>query len=383
MNSKCRLCGQVLPESPLFKLAGMPSGAQYYPVPAEFAEDTGVDLRLHVCDFCELYQLDNEPVPYFRDVFRPSGFSRTMIDLRLKQFAELVQRFDLAGKKIFECGCGQGEFLTLWRDFPIEAHGIEHNAELVQLARAKGLVVQQGFVGSAEDMLEQGPFDAFTSFNFLEHQPDPNGMLRGINRNLTERGVGLITVPSLEYILDNNAYYELIVDHLLYFSRKSFTAILEKNGFRIVHFDETLEDTHCAFVVKEAPRDREKLGRCRTQLDIELASFVKKHREGGGRIAVWGASHQGFTILSSAAIASSMDFIIDSAPLKHGKFAPVSHLKIVPPDVLAAKEMAAIIVIAPNYAEEIFQTIRGKYHLRCPVAIIRKGALEVRFQEVN
>jgi len=239
--------------------------------------------------------------------------------------------------------------------------------------------VQQGFVGSCQDILEQGPFDAFTSFNFLEHQPDPNGMLQGIHRNLTESGAGLITVPSLEYILDNNAYYELIVDHLLYFSRKTFTSILQKNGFRVVQFDETIEDTHSAFVVKETPPDRESLNQCRIQIDSALASFVKQQGERNGRIAVWGASHQGFTLLSSAGIASSVDFIIDSAPFKHGKFSPVSHLEILPPDVLAAEKLAAIIIIAPNYAEEIFQIIRQKYHQHCPVAIIRRGRLETRY----
>ncbi|MDD5349094.1 MAG: class I SAM-dependent methyltransferase [Chthoniobacteraceae bacterium] len=378
MNKTCRLCGQALPPKPLFELAGMPSGAQYYPTPAEFTGDTGVHLRLFVCAACELYQLDSAAVSYYRDVIRPSGFSRTMIEFRRKQFAEMVQRFNLTGKKVFECGCGQGEFLALWNEFPVEAYGVEHHADLVQSARSKGLRVQQGFVGSGEDTLAQGPFDAFTSFNFLEHQPDPNGMLQGIYRNLAEGGAGLITVPSLEYILDNDAYYELIVDHLLYFSRKTFTSILQKNGFRVVQFDDTIEDTHCAFVVKETPPDRERLNRCRIRIDSALASFVKQQGEGGGRIAVWGASHQGFTLLSGAGIASSVDFIIDSAPFKHGKFAPVSHLEILPPDVLAAEKLAAIIVIAPNYAEEIFQIIRQKYHQHCPVAIVRRGRLETR-----
>ena len=356
----------------------MPSGAQYYPARSDFSEDKGINLRLFVCDTCELYQLDNEAVPYYRDVIRPSGASRTMSEFRRKQFAEMVQRFDLRGKRVFECGCGQGEFLGLWNEFSVQAFGIEHDPELVQLARSKELSVEQGFVGSENDILEQAPFDAFTSFNFLEHQPAPNEMLQGIYRNLAEHGVGLITVPSLEYILDNNAYYELIVDHLLYFSRKTFSSMLEKNGFRVVQFDETIEDTHCAFVIKETPPDREKLSRCRRELDEKLAAFVKQHQGSGGRIAVWGASHQGFTLLSSAGIASSVDFIIDSAPSKHGKFAPVSHLEILSPEILATEQMAAIVIIAPNYAEEIFQTIRGKYPQRCPVAIIRRGTLEER-----
>lgn len=362
----------------VFELPGMPAGAQFYPQPGEFGGDAGVTLRLHVCGSCDLYQLNNEPVPYFRDVIRPSGTSPMIIEFRRKQLAEMVQRFGLTGRKVFECGCGQGEFLSLWMDFPVEACGIEHHAGFVAQARSKSLTVHQGYVGSATDKVPHGPFDAFTSFNFLEHQPDPNGMLRGIWHNLTERGGGLITVPNFDYILENNAYYELIIDHLLYFSRQSFTAILERNGFQVVCFDETLADTHCAFVAKKAVPDHSGLERARKQLDTKLADFVRAHQGGEGRIAVWGASHQGFTILSSAGIASALAFIIDSAQFKQGKFSPTSHLPIVPPDTLATEKMAAIIVIAPNYSEEIVRTIRQKYRVNCPVAIVRGGTVEIR-----
>lgn len=378
MNRSCRLCGQPLSAAPLFELAGMPVGAQHYPEPGEFDRDTGVTLRLHVCNACDLYQLDNEPVPYFRDVIRPSGTSPTMIEFRRKQYAEMVQRFNLVGKKVFECGCGQGEFVSLWKDFPVEAYGVENNPDFAALARAKGLTVCQGYVGSAADIVPQGPFDAFTSFNFLEHQPDPNGMLQGIWHNLTEQAGGLITVPNLDYILENHAYYELIIDHLLYFSRQSFTSILERNGFHVLRFDETFADTHCAFVAKKALPDHGGLERARKQLDGKLAAFVRANQGGEGQIGVWGASHQGFTILSSAGIADALSFIIDSSPFKQGKFSPTSHLPIVSPDRLAAEKMAAIIVIAPNYSEEIVRTIREKYRLKCPVAIVRGGTVETR-----
>jgi len=301
-----------------------------------------------------------------------------MIDYREKHYGDLVQRFGLVGKKVFECGCGQGEFLELWRKFPVQVYGVEHSPEYVAAARSKGLLVQQGFIGSADDLLADGPFDAFTSFNFLEHQPDPNGMLQGIARNLTACGCGLITVPNLDYIVDHNAYYELIIDHLLYFSRKTFTAILERNGFRVVGFDETLGDTLCALVEKAPAPEHGALGRARDQLDSALRQFVRAHRGPGGALAVWGASHQGFTMLSSAGIADEVAFIIDSAPQKQGRYSPVSHRIIVPPDQLLQGGVAAILVIAPNYSEEIYRTIRERYGLRCAVGLVRAGALEVR-----
>ena len=59
-------------------------------------------------------------------------------------------------------------------------------------------------------------------------------MLQCIYNNLTENGVGLITVPSLEYILKYDGYYELIKDHIAYYSEESLKFLFQKNGFEIL-----------------------------------------------------------------------------------------------------------------------------------------------------
>ena len=41
------------------------------------------------------------------------------------------------------------------------------------------------------------------------------------------------TVPSFEYIMDHNSYYELIRDHLAYYTFETLTPLLERNGFQV------------------------------------------------------------------------------------------------------------------------------------------------------
>jgi DNA polymerase III gamma/tau subunit len=69
-------------------------------------------------------------------------------------------------------------------------------------------------------------------------------MLRAIYNNLTKNGVGLITVPSLEYILQNEAYYELVADHLLYFSKGSFRDALTMTDMLVVQNRNIKQDTY-------------------------------------------------------------------------------------------------------------------------------------------
>ncbi len=56
-------------------------------------------------------------------------------------------------------------------------------------------------------------------------------MLKAIWNNLAEDGMGLVTVPSLEYILEKGSYYELIRDHIAYYTFDTLRALLNHCGF--------------------------------------------------------------------------------------------------------------------------------------------------------
>lgn len=74
-------------------------------------------------------------------------------------------------------------------------------------------------------------------------------MLTCLYNNLTDDGVGLITVPSFEYITDHNTYYELIHDHLAYYTFDSLTYLLNQNGF-IVESKEMINRDTLSVMVK-------------------------------------------------------------------------------------------------------------------------------------
>ena len=225
---RCIACGAPLWETPLLTLDNMPASAQHMPGADSVDKDQGLTLDLCQCTGCGLVQFDCEPVDYYRDVIRAGGFSKTMVELRRYQYRHLIDTYGLEGKRFIEVGCGQGEFLKVLSEFPVEAFGIEHDAKLVEAARAQGLAVSQGFTESEDTVFPGGLYDVFLSFNFLEHQPNPNTMLQAIYRNLEDDGMGLITVPSFEYIMDHDSYYELIRDHIAYYVRHPSAASGEK-----------------------------------------------------------------------------------------------------------------------------------------------------------
>ncbi len=374
---RCIACGAPLWETPLLTLDNMPASAQHMPDAQGVKEDRGLTLDLCQCMGCGLVQFDCEPVDYYRDVIRAGGFSKTMVELRRYQYKHLIDSYHLEGKKFIEVGCGQGEFLKVLSEFPVEVHGIEHDPHLVELARAQGLDVTEGFTETEDTRFAGGLYDVFLSFNFLEHQPDPSTMLQAIYRNLEDDAMGLITVPSFEYIMDHNSYYELIRDHLAYYTFETLTPLLERNGFQVEECEVINRDTLSVIVRKRPQMDTENLLECYVNLKREMETYMKYLDAWDKKVAIWGASHQGFTLAATTKLGEKARYIIDSAPFKQGKFAPASHLPIVGPDRFHEHPVDAIIITAPGYTDEIAASIRQKFGTAVEIRAMRSNHLEM------
>ncbi len=372
---KCLLCGAKLPP-PILKFDNMPGSAQDIPAKDEVQADKGITLSLCQCSQCGLVQLDTTPVDYYKTVIRAGGLSSTMYNLRKCKYQEFYDTFQLQGKKILEVGCGRGEFLRIWNEFDVNAFGIENGKEFVEIAQKDNLKVYNAFAEDEETILPEAPYDAFVQFNFLEHQPYPNEMLRCIYNNTTEDAVGMVTVPSLEYILQYNGYYELIRDHIAYYSQETLKLLFEKNGFEVLKCETINRDTHSVFVKKRKPIDISAWKSNYETLGKELNDMFESYCSKGKKVAVWGASHQGFTLLSSMNLSEKVSYIIDSAPFKQGRFAPASHIAIVPKEQFHEEPVDAIMIVAPGYTDEIANIIRKEMSHSTDIYTLRTNHLE-------
>lgn len=375
---KCILCGAELnDDSELMICHNMPSSAQDIPSVDDLVDDSGMDLRLCQCPSCGLVQFDCDPVHYYRDVIRAGGYSTTMKELRHEQYDHFIEFCNLKGKKIIEIGCGQGEFLEMLKEYPVDVYGIEHKEDLVEKACSKGLNVWRDFAENEKKVIKNGPYDAFLSFNFLEHQPDPNGMIRCIYNNLTDDGVGLITVPNLDYILENDAFYELLRDHIANYTADTLAFLMNKNGFVILEKTVVNRDTISFIVKKRNKVDISGIKANFDRLSNQVQNYVDSVVSSGKQIAVWGASHQGFTALSTTGVSDKIKYVIDSAPFKQGKYSPASHVPIVAPDHFFDDPVDSIIIIAPGYTDEIKEIIKNRFGTDVEIATIRNADIEI------
>ena len=417
MNMTCIACGHAL--SPLMTLDDMPASAQNIPAASELAEDHPLSLTLCQCPSCGLVQFDTEPVVYYRDVIRAGGGTRTMTRLRHEEYARLLtamQEHHIHGRRIVEVGCGRGEFLRMWQNLaedpegaaalardqardpmsgqpnaaPLHLVGLEHKPSLVEEANAvadKKYRVYEGFA-TGDVCYPEGPFDAFVQFNFLEHQPDPCDMLRNIGRNLKPQALGLITVPSFEYILRYNGYYELLRDHIANYTEFTLQKLLQDCGFELLSMDLVNRDTIEAIVRKADPDELSELHYSGRLIDVSalrdsydrLSASVNAHidhlSESRRTMAIWGASHQGFTLAATTKLGGRVEYIIDSAPFKQGRFSPASHIPIVAPDYAVAHPVDEILIVAPGYTDEIAGIIRERFDENVRILVLRTDRIE-------
>lgn len=371
----CKVCGREFFREPLLRYVNMPKAAQNFPDVADLASESGVDLEVCQCVGCGLVQLSNEPVPYYREVIRAAAVSDVVKESKTRQFADLIQKYSLHGRKILEIGCGRGEFLSLLSPPAVKSYGLEYSESSVAECEKQGLHVSRGYPDGDVGILENGPFDAFLLLMFLEHMPDPNAALRMICDNLVDNAVGLIEVPNFDMVLRRRLFSEFIGDHLLYFTGETLRTTLQLNGFEVVESSEVRDEYVISVVVRKRRRlDISHFHEYQDKIKADLNAYIGRFASKG--VAIWGAGHQALAIIALTGIADRLRYVVDSAPFKQGKYTPATHLPIVAPEALHTDPVDALIVMAASYSDEVARIARQRLGPHIPVAILRDYGLE-------
>jgi 2-polyprenyl-3-methyl-5-hydroxy-6-metoxy-1,4-benzoquinol methylase len=353
----------------------MPGAAQFMPNAESVINDKGINLHICQCSGCGLIQLDNDPVPYFREVIRATSFSEGMSQFRKKQFAYFIKKYGLKDKKIVEIGTGTGHYLSIMDSLDVEASGIEYSQESINICQKAGLRVSKDYLDSEDIIIPGGPFDAFFIMSFLEHLPDIKTALAGIANNLKGNGVGIVEVPNFDMILRNNLFSEFIGDHIYYFTEATLRTTLETNGYEVLDCEEVWYN----YIISAKVKKREALNlnhfhNTKEKIKQDINQYLSRFSP--GKVAIWGAGHQSLAIMSLADLGEKIKYVLDSATFKQGKFTPATHIPIVAPETLDTDPVDAVIVMAASYSDEVAEIIIKNYNPNIQIAILREFGLE-------
>jgi hypothetical protein len=126
-----------------------------------------------------------------------------------------------------------------------------------------------------------------------------------------------------------------------------------------------------AEVNPRAPLVLSALRKEREKVEERFGAFLKKY----GKVAVWGAGHQSFTMLAMLPDTAKISYIVDSAGFKQGRYSPITHIEVVAPQTLRKEPVDALLIMAGSYSDEIAGIAWEQYGQK-NIAIFRDNVIE-------
>lgn len=381
----CRSCrGRIL--DPILSLGRTPlANALLTEAELEKPEPT-YPLELVFCPQCTLVQI-TETVPpetLFREYVYRSSFSSTMLNQAERLASKVIESRRLGpGSLVVEIASNDGYLLKNYLRAGVPVLGIEPAENIARIAREEaGVETISEFFGIdlARQLRTDGVnADVIHANNVLAHVPDLNGFVSGIRELLAESGVAIIEVPYLRDLIDNVEFDTIYHEHLCYFSFSALALLFGRHAMAIERVQRLA--THGGslrlYVIHASPnrsldggavallKEEEEWGVTRRAFYSDFGSRVEGVRDAlicalrdikaaGKRIAAYGASAKGSTMLSYFGIGSDLiDYVVDQSTLKQGYYTPGCHLRIYPPSRLYEDRPDYLLLLAWNLAEEI------------------------------
>jgi len=109
------------------------------------------------------------------------------------------------------------------------------------------------------------------------------------------------------------------------------------------------------------------------RLKQQLLALLQRLKGEGRRIAAYGASAKGSTLMNAFGIDRTLiEFVVDRSNLKQGRFTPGNHLPILPPEALLERRPEYVLLLTWNFSAEIlaqqseFRRRGGKFIVPVP-----------------
>jgi 2-polyprenyl-3-methyl-5-hydroxy-6-metoxy-1,4-benzoquinol methylase len=371
---KCRLCNsENLKE--IANLNGFPKAAQFFVHEnlSNLSEDIPITLTVVQCIQCSLVQLTNPPVNYYKDVITTASLSESSKNKLAKEWKAFIEKYNLTEKMAIEIGAGRGDFLDVLQKLNLKCTGLEHSQNNINICMDKGNYVYRGYLLDWNSKIK---YSLVVCNNYLEHQPESGNFIKKLSELLDHNGILYLSVPNLDYLVKKSCLYEFVADHLVYFTQESLRIACEINALNVV---ETYLKNNGNDIVIVA-RKRQPINLLHSQIVVDeivlsLKECVSRFRKNNKKIAIWGAGHRALALMAISQL-EEIEYVIDSADFKQGKFTPILHKKIISPQEFEKKGCNCVIIMLPGaYAQQVIEYINEK-NIDCEVIIFEDRKLD-------
>ena len=351
-------------------------------------------LAVFVCSDCWLMQITDTvpPVDLFSDYIYFSSFS----DAMLRHAKAAVQKH-IAEKKlgkdsfVIEIASNDGYLLKNFVDAGVPCLGFEPAANIAEVAQKNGVETHCEFFGqkTASALRDQkGRADLILGNNVFAHAPDTNDFVAGVAELLKPDGWVVFEFPYGVEMIAKVEFDTIYHEHVYFFTLTPLVSLFARHGMDVFHVErlpihggslrlyackkgaepiratvtETLDAEARLGVTGAAYYER--FSEQAAKVKADMITFLAEQKAAGKRVAAYGASAKGSTLLNYIGeAAGSLEFIADRSTYKQGRLSPGLHIPGVPADELAARAPDYAVLLVWNFAEEVMaqqQDFRAK-----------------------
>jgi SAM-dependent methyltransferase len=328
------------------------------------------DIRMCFCSNCGFVWnagFDAARMRYQDDYESTQAVSPTFNAFHERLARDLIERFDLHGKRVVELGCGQGEFVTMLAELGgNEGYGFD------QVIREPG---ESGKVTFVKDLYNERYRDLAPDFvcckMTLEHVHDVDAFLHGLRRTVGDRpeAVVFFMIPEITRILRLRAFWDIYYEHSSYWSPGSLGRAFRSAGFDPVALWTDYDDQYVLIAARPGTGRSPALANEETPAALadqvqgftaavaadhaRWRSWLERLRYAGRSTVLWGGGSKGVSFLTTLDVRKGIDYAVDINPRRHGTFIAGTGQEIVAPEFLWKYQPDVVIVMSPIYLPEI------------------------------
>ena len=336
------------------------------------------ELTMCVCRRCGfIYNATFDPrlLEYGRQYENTQTYSSTFQSYVGELVSRLARRPEVRRGSVVEVGCGKGGFL---RQLVEQAGpdcrgcGYDPSYEGDDSELAGRLRFHRCFYAPDQ---ARAPADIVVSRHVIEHVPEPMTLLRGIRQSVagSRQARVCFETPCARWILEHAVVWDFFYEHCSLFTADSLAAAFESAGFRVDSVEHVFGGQY--LWLEAVPDERETgpaisksrevvdLARRFTTREARLVEHWRRQVEAyaaAGPLVVWGGGAKGVTFANLVDQDRRwIDAVVDVNPNKQGRFLPGSAHPIIAPESLADRRIKTVMLLNPNYAEEIGRHVRS------------------------
>lgn len=327
----------------------------------------------------------------YRQYWYASGTNQTMTN-QLKNVVETAEKWSRLKNKdiVLDIGCNDGTLLDHFnKEIKIVKVGIDPAKNFAKIAKKKMHLHLCDYFTKKKflKLTKNKKAKVITSIAMFYDLDDPSQFTKDVKESLTDDGVWILQMSYTPLMLMQNAFDNIIHEHLEYYSLTSIDYIMRKHNLKIV--DVEFNDTNAGSIRLVVTKKKEKItksalynehiGRLRYKsvLDYEKKNYrniekiflnfknrvnkektktlqlLKKLKKQKKKVLGYGASTKGNTLLQYYGIDQTLiSHIAERQSQKYGTYTPGSNIPIISEDKMRKNKPDYLFVLPWHFYKE-------------------------------